>query len=417
MKINLKDDWALLSRRAKIFYIVFTILNLILFFVLLTAAKAGIIQSLIFFLFWELAIWIYYMFRYKYRSTVKGGEWIDAGMFAILAATLIRTFALEAYQIPTSSMENSLLRGDFLFVSKVNYGARVPMTPISFPFVHHTMPLVGGKSYSEALKLPYWRLPGFQTIKNNDVVVFNFPAEELGRPVDKKENYIKRCLAIPGDSFRISMGDVYVNGKLLEDPKESQTSYNVMTTRAISSKMMSELAITEGGPNAIEGGYTLHTTQERINKVKDLENVKSVEPLIENSGGMPQIFPYDPSLGWNVDNFGSIYVPKKGDQITLDTFTYMLYERVIRVYENNPDFTVNNGKYYLNGEEISSYTFKLGYYFMIGDNRHRSLDSRFWGFVPEDHIVGKAFIIWMSMDPDKSGFSKVRWNRIFDLIH
>lgn len=418
MNINLKDDWALLSKRARIFYIVFSILNLILLFVLLTAAGAGIIQSIIFFLFWEVAIWVYYMFRYKYRSTVKGGEWIDAGMFAILAATLIRTFALEAYQIPTSSMENSLLRGDFLFVSKVNYGARVPMTPISFPFVHHTMPLTSDvKSYSEALKLPYYRLPGFQTIKNNDVVVFNFPAEELGRPVDKKENYIKRCLAIPGDSFRLTMGDVYVNGKLVEDPKESQTSYNVMTTRAITSSVQSELGITEGGPNAIEGGYTFYTTKERIEKVKELENVKSVEPLVETSSGMPMVFPHDESLSWNVDNFGPIYVPKRGDQITLDSNTYPIYERVIRVYENNPDFTVSGGKFYINGEEVQTYTFKMNYYFMIGDNRHRSLDSRFWGFVPEDHIVGKAFFIWMSLDPDKSGFSKIRWNRIFDIIH
>lgn len=417
MKFNLRDNWELLSRRAKIFYIVFSVLNLWLFFVLLIIAKAGFFQALIFFLFWEIAIWVYYMFRYKKRKTMGGGEWIDAGMFAIIAATLIRTFFIEAYQIPTSSMERSLLVGDFLFVSKVNYGARVPMTPISFPFVHHTMPVVGGKAYSEALKLPYYRLPGFQKIKNNDVVVFNFPAEELGRPVDKKENYIKRCLAIGGDNFRIENGVVYVNGEKADLPEESQTSYNVLTTRSITSKKLSELGITEGGPNQIEGGYTLHTTKGIIDQVKALDNVKSIEPLVQHGGVFPDIFPYETALGWNVDNFGPIYVPKEGDKISLDSFTYVLYQKLIREYENNPDFTVKDGKYYLGGKEITDYTFKMNYYFMIGDNRHRSLDSRFWGFVPEDHIVGKALFIWMSMDPNASGFSKIRWNRIFDLIH
>jgi len=198
MKFNLKQDWALLSKRARIFYIVFSVLNLLLFLALVINSTAGFIPSLIYFVFWQVAIWVYYMFRYKFRKKVNGGEWIDAGMFAIIAATLIRTFFIEAYQIPSSSMEKSLLRGDFLFVSKVNYGARVPNTPISFPFVHQYLPIIGGKAYSEALKLPYFRLPGVQNIKNNDVVVFNYPGE-TEFPVDKKTNYIKRCIGIAGD--------------------------------------------------------------------------------------------------------------------------------------------------------------------------------------------------------------------------
>ena len=175
MKINLKEDWKLLSKRAAIFYVAFSVINLITFLLLFSQTDAGFLSSFIYFLFWQVAIWVYYMFRYKRRNKMKGGEWIDAAMFAVIAATLIRTFFIEAYQIPTSSMEKSLLRGDFLFVSKMNYGARVPMTPISFPFVHQELPIIGGKAYSEALKLPFYRLPGFQEIKNNDVVVFNYP--------------------------------------------------------------------------------------------------------------------------------------------------------------------------------------------------------------------------------------------------
>ena len=413
---RIKDSWSLLTNRAKIFYIVFTVFNLILLVALITRGGAGFIPALIFFLFWQIAIWIYYMFRYNWRGKVRFGEWIDAGMFAVLAATLIRTFFIEAYQIPTSSMEKSLLVGDFLFVSKANYGARVPMTPISFPFVHHTMPVVGGKSYSEALKLPYYRLPGFQKIKNNDVVVFNYPAEELKRPVDKKENYIKRCLAIPGDQFEVRDGDVYVNGKEVPNPPQSQTSYSILTSRSIPMRTFEEMNITEGGPNGYEGGYTVHTTAENRDKLKAMPNVKSIEEEVQKSGKFPDIFPNHESFDWNVDNYGTIYVPRAGDEITLDSQNYYIYERVIREYEGNEDFSYIDGRFSIGGQEISSYTFKMNYYFMIGDNRHRSLDSRFWGFVPEDHIVGKALFIWMSMDPQGSGLSKIRWGRIFNGI-
>lgn len=418
MKDKIIDNWTLLSRRARIFYIIFTILNLLLLFGLIFIAKAGVVASLIYFFFWEIAIWVYYMFRYKYRKSMRGGEWVDAAMFAIIAATLIRTFAIEAYQIPTSSMEKSLLVGDFLFVSKVNYGPRVPMTPISFPFVHHTMPGSDAKSYNESLKLPFWRLPGIQKIKNNDVVVFNWPAEEEGRPVDKKENYIKRCLAIAGDSFKIVDGAIYVNDKLVQNPPESQTSYDVLTSSYLTRKTLNTLGITEGSNSGTEGGYIVHTTKETSETLEAMNNVKMVERIINPGANLADIIGNEAGVGWTVDNFGSIYVPKAGAEITLDTINYYLYERAIREYENNPDFGMINGKFYINNEEITTYTFKMDYYFMIGDNRHRSADSRFWGFVPENHIVGKALFIWMSMDPNEKGFFKrIRWSRIFDLIH
>ncbi len=424
MKINFKQDWELLSKRAKIFYIIFSVINLITFITLLTSTDAGVISPLIYFVFWQVAIWVYYMFRYKFRKKVNGGEWIDAAMFAIIAATLIRTFFIEAYQIPTSSMEKSLLRGDFLFVSKANYGARVPMTPISFPFVHQTMPLVGGKAYSEALKLPFYRLPGFQKIKNNDIVVFNYPGEDEF-PVDKKTNYIKRCIAIAGDSLKIIDRQVYVNGVKPASPVHGQTSYKVQTSTVIDRRTLEKLDISEYGYNEYVGGYDMYISKENLAELNKLPGIVDVVPVIDKKGPYPEIFPHVKSLGWSKDNYGSIYVPKKGDKITLDSVTGYIYYDAIKKYEDNPDFRIDeNGKCYMGSDLISDYTFKMDYYFMMGDNRHRSADSRYWGFVPEDHIVGKALFIWMSIEQDgiyggrkKNIFSRIRWSRLFNRIH
>lgn len=424
MKFNLKQDWALLSKRAKIFYIIFTVLNLLLFFALAFNSTAGFIPSLIYFVFWQIAIWVYYMFRYKFRNKVSGGEWIDAGMFAIIAATLIRTFFIEAYQIPTSSMEKSLLRGDFLFVSKANYGARVPMTPISFPFVHQTLPIIGGKAYSEALKLPYFRLPGIQKIKNNDIVVFNYPGE-IDYPVDKKTNYIKRCIAIAGDSLKIVNGQVYVNGKRPAKPVNGQTSYRVQSSTMINPKTLENIDISEFGYNQNSGGYTMFMTEANRDAIKALPGIVDVEPIISPKGNYPEIFPYVPkSLPWSQDNYGPIYVPKAGDKIKLDTVNVWIYKEIIERYENNPDFRVSQGKFYIGSDEITEYTFKMNYYFMMGDNRHRSADSRYWGFVPEDHIVGKALFIWMSIEQngtysgrEKGLLKRIRFSRLFNRIH
>lgn len=426
MKFNLKEDWALLSKRAAIFYIVFSIVNLITFILLLTQTDAGFISSFIYFIFWQVAIWVYYMFRYKFRKKVSGGEWIDAAMFAIIAATLIRTFFIEAYQIPTSSMEKSLLRGDFLFVSKANYGARVPMTPISFPFVHQELPLVGGKAYSEALQLPYYRLPGIEKIENYDVVVFNFPGED-GVPVDKKTNYIKRCMGIPGDSLKIIQGKVYLNGKLAQVAVNGQLGYQVTSSNVIVPRTMEKLDISEyaAGTDRFTGLYEMYMTDEERDKVKNLPGIVDIEPLFQPAGKVPEIYPQKPELfDWSRDNFGSIYIPKAGDVITMNEKNAHLYEELIRKYEGNTTYEVKQGKAYIDGQQISDYTVQMNYYFMMGDNRHRSSDSRYWGFVPEDHIVGKALFIWMSIEQngthngrDKSIFQRIRFSRLFNRIH
>jgi signal peptidase I len=356
------------------------------------------------------------------RKASKSKEWWDAILFAVIAATIIRWFFIEAYTIPTSSMEKSLLVGDFLFVSKVNYGARIPMTPISFPFAHHTMPLIGGKSYLEWWKIAYHRLPGFQKIKNMDVVVFNYPMEDLApffRPVDKKENYIKRCVGIPGDSIKIINRDLYVNNKLVKLPPNGQYRYFITTDGSgFRKKFLHSLNITEVMPTGNPNEYMMWLTGEALNKIKALTTVKDVNPAIEPPGIYnPNVFPYDSNLKWNLDNYGSIWIPKKGATLQMTMQNYKIYERTIRVYEHNPSLELKDNEVYLKGKPIKTYTFKLNYYWMMGDNRHNSQDSRIWGFVPEDHIVGKALFIWMSWDKDGQGISKIRWKRLFNGIH
>lgn len=354
-------------------------------------------------------------------------EWVDAIVFAVIAATIIRLFLIEAYTIPTSSMEKSLLIGDFLFVSKVSYGPRIPNTPLAFPFAHHTMPGTRDtKSYLEWIKLPYMRLPGFTSIKNNDVVVFNYPMEGF-RPVDKRENYIKRCVAIPGDVLEVRQRDLYINGELAEKPVDMQYSYDVHTDGTGFNKLiLRKYDITEGGRVSNQGDFTLTMTDEAKQHISELNNVQSVEPEIAPKGTYAEyIFPNsDPELKsteskkffWNVDNFGPITIPKKDVTVELTTDNLPIYERLISFYEGN-DLKIEEGRIYINGIESSSYTFKMDYYFMMGDNRHNSADSRFWGFVPEDHIVGKAVFIWLSVDKDATKlFEKIRWGRIFNLI-
>jgi signal peptidase I len=358
--------------------------------------------------------------KYPYQKSATR-EWADAIVFAVVAATLIRTLLIEAYMIPTGSMERSLLIGDFLFVSKVNYGARLPMTPLAFPFAHHTMPVTGTKAYSEAIKMDYRRLPGLQKIKRNDVVVFNYPMEAdapFNRPVDKRENYIKRAIGIPGDTVSMLNADVYVNGQKEITPPESQISYEVITDGTdINPDRILDLRldlIGRGNPNQ----YHFRLTPEMAKTIASWSNIKSVTPLIlpqgyKQPGGM---FPEDGYLDWNQDNFGPILVPKKGWTVQLDSLSAPLYERAITVYEGNT-FESRGDGYYINGEKADQYTFKMDYYWMMGDSRHNSLDSRFWGFVPEDHIVGKALFVWLSLDEQGTFLDRIRWNRIFKGIH
>lgn len=416
MKFNFKAQFLSFKPRTQWVIGIWTVCNLLLLLVLLFGAKANIIAALVFFLIWQAAIWFYYVYKYNYKDQHRYGEWVDAIGFAVIAATVIRSLFIEAYQIPTSSMEKSLLVGDFLFVSKVNYGARLPMTPLSFPFAHHTIPYLNSKAYLEWMKLPYYRLFGFQNIKNNDVVVFNYPDERDGRPVDKKENYIKRCVGIAGDTLSVINGTVYINGKESVTPKKRQFEYEVFTNgQGIPKKYLDELDITDYYADTMM--YYMHLTDETREKLRRHPSVVGVDTNLHARGDnrVGNIYPYQMNDVWSRDFYGPIYIPRAGDKIELTDKNFFIYERVIKVYEGNEDFEKRGSDYYLAGKKVTHYTFKMNYYWMMGDNRHNSADSRFWGFVPEDHVVGKALFVWLSIkhDPITKKFKSIRWSRIF----
>jgi len=368
----------------------------------------------------EVFLWLLIITSIRAKPNTKKGvvrEWFDAIIFAVIAATVIRMFFIEAFTIPTPSMEKSLLVGDFLFVSKISYGARIPNTPLSFPFAHHTLPLTEStKSYLEWIKLPYHRIPGLAKIKNNDVVVFNYPIEDF-RPVDKRENYIKRCVAIPGDELQVINKVLYINGEIAEMPGEMQYSYHVKTDgNSLNPRVLSKMDITEGGMISNQGDYRFALTENSKEKLSSFPSVKEINPLSEPEDSYADyIFPGDKQFRFNKDNFGPIIIPKEGDTIDLSIKNISLYKRLITVYEGN-ELEIDGDKIFINGKEATTYTFAMNYYFMMGDNRDNSADSRFWGFVPDDHIVGKAVMIWFSLDKAKSWFSKIRWSRIFNSI-
>ncbi len=379
-------------------------------------------------LFWETINWQFWKKKEKKKKKEKSEikSWFNAILFAVVAATILRTFLIEAYTIPTSSMEKSLLIGDFLFVSKVSYGPRVPMTPIAFPLVHHTLPFTKKTpAYLKWIQLNHYRMKGLGDVERNDCVVFNYPADDAlhpERPIDKKENYIKRCVGIPGDVIEIKNTDLYVNGEpqTITKKMRNQFRYFVKTDGTLfSERTLNKYNIYEGQILSRNGDYELILNDESLAAIKRFTYVKKVEKIVIDKGvkvNSPElIFPED-NFNWNLDNFGPIKIPQAGSQVDISADNVELYKRIIETYENNK-LEIIDGEIYINDKLASTYTFKMDYYWMMGDNRHNSLDSRYWGFVPEDHVVGKALFIWMSWDKNKNGINKIRWNRLFNAIH
>ncbi|MFD0763125.1 signal peptidase I [Lutibacter aestuarii] len=363
------------------------------------------------------------------KSRTELGEWVSSIVFAIIAATLVHTYFMQPYTIPTSSLEKSLLVGDFLFVSKFHYGARTPMTTIAAPMVHDSLPFIKLRSYLKKPQLPYFRLPGFEKIKRNEIVVFNWPVDTVQRffdtsnihidkPIDKKSNYVKRCVGIPGDSLEIKDGYIYINGDktILPDRAKPQYMHKVVTNGQLSATTLSRYDITEGG--FYGDYYLLNLTDENAAKLKNNPLVKSIDKEITPKGTYESgVFPHNKQYAWSIDNFGPIYIPEAGKTVKLNKKSLPFYKRIIEVYEKN-NLTINGDEIFINGQLTTSYTFKQDYYWMMGDNRHNSEDARSWGYVPFDHVVGKPVFIWMSWDGNAQGLAnKIRWERVFTTVH
>jgi signal peptidase I len=385
------------------------------------------------------------------RILTETMEWIGAILIALLAVIIIRTLFVEAYTIPTPSMEKTLMVGDYLFVSKIKYGPKVPNTPIGFPFTHNTMPFSKDKkSYSEKVQWPYRRLMGLRNLRHNDVVVFNFPEgdtvvrelpdqnyyslirnygrktihsqyEIITRPVDKRENFVKRCVGLPGDTLEIRQSKVIVNGMELTEEPFIQFNYYIMTNgEEIDSLFITELDLrgTDRLYDPTRKSYIFPLTANQAEHISKLPNVQTVTKLENTTKQLSyfSFFPYDPEYPWTEDNFGPLVVPGKGMTVSLSIHNLPLYQRIIEAYEKD-QLEVRDSAIYINNELRNSYTFDMDYYFMLGDNRHNSADSRIWGFVPEDHVVGKAVLVWLSIDRSKEGWQRFRWDKMFKKIY
>ena len=405
-------------------------------------------------------------------------SWVDALVFALVAVYFINLFFFQNYVIPSSSLEKSLLTGDYLFVSKVSYGPRIPETPLTMPLTQHTMPLFECKSYIEWPHWDYRRVKGLGQVQLNDIVVFNYPAgdticsdaryqaydfyqmcyqagyqmyperpnpdsltqeqlpqyfntiyqagrqaiasnpQEYGvidtRPTDRRENYVKRCVGLPGQTLQIKDHIIYINGKANKEPDNVQYTYHVKLKQRLDDDTMKDLGITMEDLMSLNTQGYMPLTNRAVSELKKRTDlVESIE--LNTDANDLDIYPLNGNLHWTRDNYGPIWIPAKGQSIDLTLKNLPIYERPIRTYEGNK-LEVKDGKIYINDQETTKYTFKMDYYWMQGDNRHNSLDSRYWGFVPEDHIVGKPIFIWWSSDPDRHGFSGIRWNRLFRFV-
>lgn len=382
-------------------------------------------------------------------------EWSDAIVFAIIAATFVRMFTLEAYKIPTTSMEGSLLAGDFLFVSKFNYGARIPQTPLAIPFFHHSLPMNWGKAYTTLIQLPYKRLPGFEKIKRGDVVVFNYPGDAVenpNRPIDKRENYVKRCVGIAGDTLQIINRQLYINSQKQPNYKEMQLEYDVVLSKNLNREDLMKLGILWfydikmpeeheykygfadgfGRPlaplSSLEYAIDKYLSENKklvlslnSNQIKQLKENNFVESIthhqhLESSSWLSDIFVASRNFEWTVDNFGPIAIPFKGMSINLTIENFVKYYSTIKYFEKKNIEINGANQIIIDGQIVTSYTFTQNYYFMMGDNRHNSLDSRFWGFVPEDHVVGKPLFVWLSMNNFERFPERIKWNRMFKSV-
>ena len=387
-----------------------------------------------------LGFYLYYLnytqnLQYKKNRSIKPqskiGEWVSSILFAVIAATLVHTYVMQPYVIPTSSLEKSLLVGDFLFVSKFHYGARMPLTAVAAPMVHDTLPFFKIRSYLNKPQLPYLRLPRFQKIKRNDIVVFNWPTDtvqqffktpdrKIIKPIDKKSNYVKRCVAIAGDTLQIIAGDVYINGRksIMPDRAKIQFTYRIDTHGKLNTRTIyKKYKVRKGEATTYKGKYYLNLDEENAQKIARDPLVKNVKRFFTRPKGVyGNVFPQNTTNHWNIDYYGPIYIPRKGATIPLNKANLPLYKRIIQEYEHH-QLTLKEDEIYIDNQKVETYTFAQDYYWMMGDNRHHSEDSRYWGFVPFDHIVGKPVFIWFSWNSEGNGLKKVRWERLFTTIH
>lgn len=373
------------------------------------------------------------------KTKSSSGEWVSSILFAVVVATIVHTYFIQPFTIPTSSLERTLLVGDFLFVSKMHYGARTPMTAVSFPMVHDTIPLAKVKSYTNKPQIPYFRFPAFQDIKRNDIVVFNWPTDTVPyfryqgpetyiKPIDKKSNYVKRAVGVPGDSLEVREGRVYINGQLnqLPDRGKLQFLYAFQTQDPVRNIqfLRDRYGINEIFPITNDfRQFQAFLTDEAVEKLQNNPNILQIVPRRPDKGQYDSgVFPHSPQFQWNSSHFGPIYVPKAGATVAITPENLPLYKRIIEVYEGSElgifqKLSVSGDEVMINGtERLTEYTFKQDYYWMMGDNRNNSEDARNWGYVPHNHVVGKPVFIWMSWDSNQSGFNKIRWDRMFTTV-